>query len=69
MTADSEIYNQYNILHGDNWELVDRVGAIYNRLVIWDAKIIHSASSYEGLVSDDPKKSRLVQLFFFNIRK
>lgn len=68
-TADSEIYNQYNILHGDNWELVDRVGAIYNRLVIWDAKIIHSASSYEGLVSDDPKKSRLVQLFFFNIRK
>lgn len=56
-----EMYSEYNILHPDNWELVDRVGAIYNRLVIWDAKMIHSASSYG-------KEDRLVQLFFFSTK-
>jgi hypothetical protein len=65
--ADSEIYNQYNFVHPDNWELCDKVGAVYNRLVIWDAKLIHSASTYEGLDGDNVDKARLVQLFFFNI--
>jgi Family of unknown function (DUF6445) len=65
--ASSEIYDPYNVTHGDNWELVDRVGAIYNRLVIWDAKMIHSASSYEGLPGDSAASSRLVQLFFFSV--
>lgn len=55
----NEIYSEYNLLHPDNWELVDKIGAIYNRLVIWDAKMIHSASSYG-------KDDRLVQLFFFS---
>lgn len=53
-----EVYSEYNITHPDNWELVDKVGGVYNRLVIWDAKMIHSASLY----TEDP---RLVQLFFF----
>jgi hypothetical protein len=66
--ADEEIYNDYNILHPDNWELVDKVGAIYNRLAIWDAKMIHSASTYEGLQSDVVDKARMVQLFFFTVR-
>jgi|APGre2960657404_1045060.scaffolds.fasta_scaffold21673_2 hypothetical protein len=65
--ADSEIYNQYNFLHSDNWELVDKVGAVYNRLAIWDAKLIHSASTYEGLDGSETDKARMVQLFFFNI--
>lgn len=65
--ADGEIYNKYNFVHPDNWELVDKVGAVYNRLAIWDAKLIHSASTYEGLDVNDAKKARLVQLFFFNI--
>lgn len=65
--ASNEVYTSHNILHPDNWELVDRVGAIYNRLVIWDAKMIHSASSYEGLESDVLDKARLVQLFFFTV--
>lgn len=56
-----QIFTPYNLVHGDNWELVDKVGHVYNRLVIWDAKMIHSASSY--------RKQRLVQLFFFSIRK
>ena len=53
-----EVYSEYNILHPDNWELVDKVGGVFNRLVVWDAKMIHSASMYSD-------KRRLVQLFFF----
>ena len=64
----NEVYSEYNILHPDNWELVDKVGAIYNRLAIWDAKMIHSASTYEGLVSNVADKARMVQLFFFTVR-
>jgi hypothetical protein len=66
--AYNEIYTSYNITHGDNWELVDKVGAIYNRLAIWDAQMIHSASTYEGLESDVIGKARMVQLFFFTVR-
>ena len=66
--VDSEVYSEYNILHPDNWELVDKVGSIYNRLAIWDAKMIHSASTYEGLVSEIVDKARMVQLFFFTVK-
>jgi len=65
--AGAEVYSEYNILHPDNWELVDRVGAVYNRLVMWDAQLIHSASDYLGLEGKVPEKARLVQLFFFTI--
>lgn len=58
---DSDVYTQYNLLHPDNWELVDRVGSVYNRLVIWDAKLIHSATQYGNF-------ERLVQLFFFSVK-
>jgi hypothetical protein len=64
--AYSEIYSKFNIVNPDNWELVDRIGCIYNRLVIWDAQLIHSASSYEGMSVLNP---RLVQLFFFSVEK
>jgi hypothetical protein len=59
---DSDIYTEYNLTHEDNWELVDRVGSAYNRLVIWDGKMIHSATMYGEF-------SRLVHLFFFNVKK
>ena len=62
--ASDEIYSEYNLLHPDNWELIDRVGAIYKRLVVWDGKLIHSASSYSDfIINEDDKeaeKSRLV---------
>lgn len=64
------VYDEYNLVHGDTWELVDKVGSVYNRLAIWDAKMIHSASSYESFTKQDGSEvenSRLVQLFFFNI--
>lgn len=66
--ASNEIYSEHNILHEDNWDLVDKFGPIYNRLAIWDAQMIHSASSYEGLSSVDAENGRLVQLFFFTVR-
>lgn len=66
--ASNEIYSEFNILHPDNWELADKFGAVYNRLAIWDAQMIHSASSYEGMESDVVDKARLVQLFFFTVR-
>lgn len=59
----NDVYNEHSILNRDAWELVDKVGAVYNRLVIWDAKMIHSASEYSE------ETERLVQLFFFNIKK
>ncbi len=64
--AYADVYSDFNLTHPDNWELVDRVGSVYNRLVLWDAQLIHSATSYEGFTSKDP---RLVQLFFFNIAR
>ena len=60
------LYSDYNLTHPDNWELVDKVGSVFNRLVIWDAKLIHSASGYGGFGIHDP---RIVQLFFFSVKR
>jgi len=46
------------------WEVVDSIGNVYNRLVIFDAQYIHAVSEYFG---EDINNSRLFQLFFFNI--
>ena len=46
------------------FELVDLIGNVYNRLVLWDAKLLHSASEYFG---DRPDNSRLFHLFFFDV--
>ena len=48
---------------GSHWELVDQVANVYNRLVIWYGRKIHSASGYFGKEAHD---SRLFQIFFFN---
>lgn len=58
-----EVYSEYNLVHPDNWELVDKVGSVFNRLVLWDAKLIHSATGYGGV------DERLVQLFFFSVER
>lgn len=42
---------------------VDEVGNIFNRLVIWDAQLIHAAPVYFGHNVDT---ARLTQVFFFN---
>lgn len=64
--VNEELYSDYNLTHPGNWELVDKIGSVYNRLVLWDAKLIHSASSYGGFSVTDP---RLVQLFFFSVKR
>lgn len=56
------VFTKESLLDPSYWELVDKVGSVYNRLVLWDAKLIHSASEYSE------ETERLVQLFFFNIK-
>ena len=48
------------------FDVVDVVGNVYNRLVIWDARTIHSASQYFG---NKLENSRLFHLFFFDIEE
>jgi hypothetical protein len=45
------------------WELVDRIGNVYNRLVLWDGSLIHSASNYFGT---NKENCRLFAMFFFD---
>ncbi len=50
-------------LDGTHFEPVDVLGNVYNRLVIFDASAIHSASQYFGTVMNN---ARLWQMFFFD---
>jgi hypothetical protein len=50
-------------LDGTSFEPVDVIGNVYNRLVIFDASCIHSASQYFGTVREN---ARLWQMFFFD---
>lgn len=50
-------------LDGTSFEPVDVLGNVYNRLVIFDARCIHSASGYFGTVTEN---CRLWQMFFFD---
>jgi hypothetical protein len=52
-----------NLYDRTKWEEVDRVGNVYNRLVLWDAKLVHSASCYFGNNIGD---SRLFMVLFFD---
>lgn len=53
-----------NFYDSTRWELVDTVGNVYNRLVIFDAKRVHAASAYFG---DNMENSRLFHMFFFDV--
>lgn len=48
------------------FKLVDTIGNVFNRLVIWDGRLIHSATEYFGT---DITNSRLFHLFFFDCHK
>ena len=50
-------------LDGTPFEPVDVLGNVYNRLVLFDASCIHSASEYFGTVKEN---CRLWQMFFFD---
>ena len=64
--AQAAVYDEFNLVNPDNWELVESVAGLYNRLVIWDARLIHSATSYTAFAGHASTPTRLVQLFFFD---
>lgn len=45
------------------WEIVDRIGNIYNRLVLFRGDLYHASVDYFG---NNANNGRLFQLFFFN---
>ena len=45
------------------FDVVDNIGNVFNRLIIFDSKSIHAASAYFGQNLND---SRLTHLFFFD---
>ena len=57
---------------GDTWVdptpyvKIDTAANIFNRLVVWDAKLIHAAPTYFG---HDIDTARLTQVFFFDTEK
>lgn len=48
------------------WELVDRVGNIFNRLILFDAHNYHMSMDYFG---DTKENGRLFQVFFFSTER
>ena len=48
------------------WELVDRVGNVFNRLVLFNAHRYHMSQDYFG---DTKENGRLFQTFFFSTEK
>lgn len=61
----NDVYENY-YYDKTKFEVVDVVGNVYNRLAMWDARLIHSASEYFG---KDKFDSRLFHLFFFDIEE
>jgi hypothetical protein len=55
---------EMNFYDKTQFELVDSVGCVYNRLVIFDSRSIHAATGYFG---DSIENSRFFQLFFFDV--
>ena len=64
-TSDPGIENAFagGFYDKSKFELVDTVGNVFNRLVIFNGKCIHSASQYFGQTVED---SRLFHMFFFD---
>lgn len=58
-----QVFNQKTFLDGSPYEMVDTVGNIFNRLVIFDGGLIHSGVNYFGW---DLDSSRLFHIFFFS---
>ena len=59
----NKVFNNLTFLDSTPYELVDRVGNVFNRLVIFDGGLIHAASDYFGW---DISSGRLWHMFFFS---
>ena len=58
-------FNQDTFVDPYPYEMVDTAGNVFNRLVIFDARLIHSAGDYFG---HNIETGRLFQMFFFDAR-
>lgn len=52
-----------NLLDGTKWKTVDKIGNIYNRLVLWNGRLNHAPSCYFGT---ELSNARLFWMFFFD---
>lgn len=57
------VFNQKTFSDKTPYEMVDTVGNVFNRLVIFDGGLIHAASDYFGW---DIASSRLFHMYFFS---
>lgn len=48
----------------DKWEIIDRIGNLYNRAIIFQGMISHMSDAYFG---EDMETGRLFQTFFFDV--
>ena len=62
----SKVFPGDTFLDKTRYEQVDTVGNVYNRLVIFDGGLIHSATDYFG---SSIENSRLHHMFFFNLEE
>ncbi len=63
LTSDLEDPFKWGFLDKTKFNVVDTIGNVYNRLLLFKANNIHAGSEYFG---STPEDSRLVHLFFFN---
>lgn len=56
--------SELNFYDSTQYELMDEVANVYNRLVLFNAKRIHAATKYFGDAIDN---ARFFQLFFFDV--
>ena len=52
-----------NLLDSTKWETIDKIGNIYNRLVLWNGRLNHAPSCYFGT---ELSNARLFWMFFFD---
>lgn len=50
-------------LDGTPWDDIDKIGNVFNRLIIWDGHCPHAASKYFGFTKET---ARLFHIFFFD---
>ena len=61
--GNTDVFGETGFYDRSKFELVDTAGNVFNRLVLFDAKCIHSANEYFGT---NITNSRLFHLFFFD---
>ena len=65
-SEDLKLFEGNTFVDSTPYSEVDKVGNVFNRLVIWDANLLHAAPVYFGHNIDT---ARLTQVFFFDTLK